>query len=349
MKILVVDQHAGCQMWQAALLKELGHDVTIDSSSGHAHLIPSNWKRNVIVRDNGIIVNGDELAREFDTVVAGFPPNFMNEFKNIRFRHKKIINCGHRFHIQPSYGPVLMDDVFLASMSRYDAEYIKHYTGITPHALDVACFHLPRTLAYRPTRKEILISPVHAQCVLPFSSLEHMNSMALQDGSDLVFSRAHHLYGNFKYEDLVNHPACVLFPYSAFSISMIEMYELNIPMFVPSPSILTEMTGPKQLMNDVLLYPCYMDEREMMKRDIPHPSSPHAYSPNSYRKEDIKYWFQFTYFNTRKNVIYWNSPKDLFNKLRTTNLSEVSERMRIENEEHRAKQLDAWKICLSNI
>jgi hypothetical protein len=349
MKILITDLHAGCQMWQAALLKELGHEVTIDSSSGHAHLIPESWKRKVIIRENGIITNGRALVREFDTVITSFPPNFMNEFKDIVFRRKKLLNLGHRIHIHPARGELVTDGICLASMSTYDAEYFKHYTGKAVIDLQVACFHLPRGLSYSPTQNIVLISPVHAEVLLPFESLHEMNVLCKKFKCNFLFGKARELYGNFRYEHLVNHPACVLFPYSAFSISMVEMYELNIPMFVPSPQLLASVSGPKKLMNDVALYPCYMNETEMKTRDVPHPDSPHKHSPNSYKHEDILYWSQFTYFNTRKNVVYWDSPNDLIHKLITTNLHDVSNRMRLENEEHRIKQLKAWKECISSL
>ena len=113
-------------------------------------------------------------------------------------------------------------------------------------------------------------------------------------------------------------------------------------MFVPSKRLLLE-TG---IMNDVSIYPCYGSYDDMKNMDIPHSNSPHKFSPNSINKEDLNYWLDFTYFNTKENVIYWDSPEDLFSKLNSTNFDEVSEKMRTENELHRTKQLNNWKNLL---
>jgi hypothetical protein len=169
-----------------------------------------------------------------------------------------------------------------------------------------------------------------------------MNSQSKKQGYNYIFSTIKSIYKNYKYEDLVNHRATVLFPYSVFSISMIEIYEMNIPMFVPSKRLLLE-TG---IMNDVSIYPCYGSYDDMKNMDIPHSNSPHKFSPNSINKEDLNYWLDFTYFNTKENVIYWDSPEDLFSKLNSTNFDEVSEKMKIENELHRTKQLNNWKNLL---
>jgi hypothetical protein len=124
---------------------------------------------------------------------------------------------------------------------------------------------------------------------------------------------------------------------------MIELYESNIPMFVPTVRLLLE-TG---LMNDVSIFPLYGPLEEMERIDIPHPESPHRFSPNSLKQDDKEYWLQYAYFNTKENVIYWDSPADLFTKLKTIDLQVVSDKMKVENERHRATQLENWKIVLA--
>ena len=123
---------------------------------------------------------------------------------------------------------------------------------------------------------------------------------------------------------------------------MIEMYELNIPIFVPSKQLI-ESTN---ILNDVSIYPLYGSYEEMKRIDMPHKNSPHKYSPNSTNYEDKMYWLDFTYFNTKENVIYWDNPLDLFTKLTTINLQEVSDKMKLENERHRTATLEKWKTFL---
>jgi len=113
------------------------------------------------------------------------------------------------------------------------------------------------------------------------------------------------------------------------------MYELNIPMFVPSKKLLLNTN----LMQDVCLFPCYTTEYEMIELDKPHINSPHKFSPNSYKYDDREYWLNFAYFYNKENIILWDNPQDLFLKLTTTNLKEVSEKMKIENNKNKETQL----------
>ena len=364
MRILISDFHAGCQLWQHAILESIGNEVFINSFSGHSHLIENKKKISVTpeaqarcnIHNIEPILNSNEVERviSYDTVLVSFPPKFIDLYKNVKFKYPKLLNVGHRLHILTKHDAGFIDsltaqvknnEIIICSMSVYDTEYIKHYMGVTPLELYVTCFHIPQTISYSPTRSEILISPVHATSVLPFSSISEMNRIASQKGYNLHFSGIKTLYGNYKYENLVQHKATVLFPYSVFSISMIEMYEMNIPMFVPSKRLLMETN----IMNDVSIFPCYGSEEDMKRIDIPHKDSPHTYSPNSTKPEDKLYWLSFTYFNTKENVIFWDSQDDLFDKLVTTDLQEVSNRMKKENTEHREKQLKNWKHMLEMV
>ena len=345
MRILISDMHAGCQMWQASLLKSLGHDVTIDSFSGHHHLIEDSLKKSILNRPLGKIVSesdAEKLAKSFDIIISSFPPSFIMKFKNVT-GPRLILNAGHRLHIHTDFTPEFLDFLksgraTICSMSKYDTEYIKHYTGIHPIELDVVCFHIePPTQIIIP-KQEILITPAHVKSVSPFNSIEHMNLNPF----GIKFTTLKQLYGNYKYQDIIGHPAAVLFPYSAFSISMVELYEMNIPTFVPSKSLLIKLN----ILDDVLLHPLYATRSQMASVDVPHVESSHR-SPNSDTIVDRLYWMDYMYFNVKENFIYWDSIDDLFHKLTTTNLKEVSRLMEIENNKHREQQLKNWKTILN--
>jgi hypothetical protein len=102
-------------------------------------------------------------------------------------------------------------------------------------------------------------------------------------------------------------------------------------------------------MKDVSLFPYYCSIEEMHYSDIPDKDSPHKFSPNSYNPLDKDYWLNYTYFNNKKNVIFWDNISDLFNKLINTNFEEVRNKMIIENEEFRNEQINNWKNLLKNI
>lgn len=362
MKILISDFHAGCQMWQASILQYLGHNVNIDSFSGCKNYIPQNiiqtnalnlLNYNFSITNIDNIKIQDNIISNYDTILCSFPPKFIDIFKNLKFKFPKILNVGHRLHIHVYNDKIFLEnlkiqvfnnEIILCSMSKYDTEYIKHYIDINPIQLDVCCFYLPYN-PYLPSRNEILILASYYTNISPFNSITEMNTIAKDMGYNLQFAKIKEIYPNYKYEDLLNHRATVLFPYSVFSISMIEMYELNIPMFVPSKKLLLNTN----LMQDVSLFPCYTTENEMIELDKPHNNSPHKFSPNSYKYEDREYWLNFCYFYNKENIIFWDNPCDLFLKLTTTNLKEVSEKMKIENNKNKETQLHNWKILLDKI
>jgi hypothetical protein len=345
-----------------ALLTELGHTVHILSFSGHKYLL--NQYETIAVSDDSIkladiqcispIINIEDIyhiSRQYDTALISFPPSFYRFFDNIPFKYPLLLNCGHRLHIhnnQPSLfldklrNDVLSNKVKLCTMSTYDREYIKHYTNLHATELPVTCFHLPH-LSYTPIKEEILIGPAHAHQLAPFSSIDNMNSYGSK--YNIVFAKIKDLYPNYSYSDLVNHKAVVVFPYSAFSISMVELYELGIPMFVPSQRLVVEHS----LMNDAALHPFYASYEKMRELDIPDPDSPHTYSPNSYNKGDMMYWQQFTFFNTRKHIIHWDSIEELMHKLNTTDFKAVSAAMMEETQRFRQEQLDNWRDMLNSL
>ena len=59
-------------------------------------------------------------------------------------------------------------------------------------------------------------------------------------GSDRVtITPIRDLYAHFQYRDLSSHPAIVLLPYQVSFMSLFEFYRMQIPLFVPSPRMLT--------------------------------------------------------------------------------------------------------------
>lgn len=357
MNICVTDKHVGCQLWHASLLRKLGHEVSVRSFSSHSKYLGNAQAPGIfskIERKGWQALKPVEIEEclQHDTIVCGFPPCFYENFKGIPFKYPIIVNCAHRLHIHcvkdSGFPARMLEDqqagrIIIGSMAGYETEYIRHYLGITPIELHASCFYLPKDQAYAPTREEILIGPAHARSLYPFKNVAAINKLA--GASGLRFAGIRELYSEYTYQDLVQHPAIVIFPYSAYSMSMIECYEMNIPMFVPSPRLL--LSG--QLLDDVSLYPFYATKRQMRKADTPHPNSPHAHSPNSYEYVDREYWLQFHYCFQKRNIITWDSPEDLLYKIRHTNLAQVSQRMREENAQADAEHLQAWSKLIASL
>ena len=321
-KTCVTDKHIGVQMWQAAAIRELGYDVDIKSFSGHARYAG-------IERQSEI----DGSFGDYDLFVVGFPPVFYREL--LKFEKPIIVNCAHRLQIHTTDKKILdkyLEDngrIILATMSEYDYQYIIHYLGIEPVKLNVYSFHLKDIPDYSPVKDEFLVGPANVQKVMPFTKNKFvkMPEYRLDDKS---------------YLKLAEYPGVVVFPYSAWAVSIAELYDMNIPMFVPSKEYLIR----NNYMNDVCLAPCYCKAEEMMAFDNPHRETPHAFSPNSYKYEDMIYWSQYYYVYQKKNTIIFEDEDDLYKKIESTDLKVISSRMKAENEANKKRQLKAWKKIL---
>jgi hypothetical protein len=149
-------------------------------------------------------------------------------------------------------------------------------------------------------------------------------------------------YPNYSLDDLRRHRGVILFPYSAFSISMVELYELNLPTFVPSPRLLVEHA----LVDDRVLFPMYGSEEAFLRQYRPQRSDAYASSPNSYEPRACFEWFRYCYFFQKEQVIRWDSVDELVAKVESTDLAAVRERMHAENLRERQRSLQAWRSVI---
>ena len=132
-------------------------------------------------------------------------------------------------------------------------------------------------------------------------------------------------------------------PYSAFSISMVELYQMNLPFFVPSDELLVDRMG------DVRLCPIYQKQEAVDELDRHHPvaGSAHAFSPNDASPNAQRAWLKHMYFNQVENAQRWSAPEELFDKLYRTDLTALHGRMKAENLRLFAEQAKAWSEFLS--
>jgi hypothetical protein len=363
MKIIISDCHVGTTLWQKAILEQLGHTVIVQTLSSHKHYIDDN-----IITDN-FFYNIQNYSKEYiehifkekyndvTHILCSFPPKHVSVFDNVPSNIKIILNIGHRIHIHlnsnnyKEFTNNIIDysknnRYIIACMSEYDFQYVKYYTNIEVIKLYVACYHLPKEINYNPTSHIILIGPSHnTNNIINFIDLIDLNNNSViyankHNKPPYLFNFIKSLYPNTTFENLINHPAVLLFPYSAFSISMVELYQLNIPMIVPSKNIL------KGKMNDVKLYPIYNNnintinefDKQYNKEDIP--------SPNSFNENDDLYWLDFMFFNKVNNSLIYNNNDQLFDIVYNTNFIDISNKMRIENNTFLNNELLNWKKIL---
>ena len=149
----------------------------------------------------------------------------------------------------------------------------------------------------------------------------------------LRFGRIREFYSNYHWADLAKHPAAVIFPHSAYSITIAELYEMNIPLFVPSVEVMLKNRMPGEVIRHHY-------------RGTPHPQStlPQSLHDNGLA---MARWLRFCYFYQKENAIVWDSPDDLFRKLSEYDLADISEKMYRENKASRKESLRRWGEVLN--
>jgi hypothetical protein len=375
---LISDSHIGTSMWQSAVLSGLGYNVIIDTLSDHSRYAGdygfstknSSFARNLETLPNENVAHLFKRCYGFNTpslAVCSFPPARFLALAKLPPSVKLILNVGHRLHIHVHSSKItsIAEEIvricnernaIFAAMSEYDYHYIKFHTGVTPLKLLCICSHLnsrlkaSRSISPKPQSRTVLIGPAHnTSTILGFNSLDELNQLS----TDYAFRHSFIPY-EFRFikdfypngatiDKLIDHPAVLLFPYSAFSISMAELYQANIPCFVPSDDFLVDN------MNDVRLSPLYHSERDCqeLSNTFPSPRNDYKFSPHSGTRQAQLYWMKYMYFNTVNHMQRWSSPSDLFDKLYTTDLKKLRSQMKFENQILIEQQTRHWKNLLN--
>ena len=301
--------------------------------------------------------DADDLFGGHDILLGSYPPNVGRLLLDLarRYKTKVVLNLANRCTLGntsarklKSYARVLKElheslEHVLAVMGEYDYQHVQQYIGVAPLKLYVSCHHLPMR-RHRPACDTVLVglasSFPHFRGPTPFwGSMEEMNAMygtwCAKNGrrKEVRFDMIRNLYPNYRGPlDLAGHPAVVILPHSAYSISMAELYEMNVPFFVPSASLLIKHQMPREIMEHRPPPPLFLD-------------SPHR----SFHEDEraMKNWLRFCYFYQVENAVVWDSPDDLFRKLTECDLAGISDKMYLENQARRRESLNRWAEVLA--
>eukprot|EP00094_Tigriopus_californicus_P014500 TCALIF_14119-PA protein Name:"Protein of unknown function" AED:0.39 eAED:0.39 QI:0/-1/0/1/-1/1/1/0/287 len=227
----------------------------------------------------------------------------------------------------------------IAALSLYDREYLSYYTGFKDLEIleSYSGFYTQPGVTYTSNRPEI---PV-------IGHDSHKSEDILED----IFANATEinpvhlmkLYPKFTFQNLANHRAIILVPYSVMSFKFTEVYSLSIPIFVPSLKFFRTNggMGPDRTSTSYL----YCNNPKLNKQMPKHPRSTHPYSPNTEFEEDPEaemYWLQFSDFYTRPFVQAFDSGADLQKKLQTLDLLEIHRNMVKENDLALRVHINQW-------
>jgi len=285
-----------------------------------------------------------------DLFIGAYPPPVGTLLMDLARRYGKrvILNLANRFTWHPpgpraeTFAAALREihdseQHTLAVMGEYDYRYVRHYLGVESVKLYTSCHHMPLR-RHQPASDTVLVGPTrppHNPGIRtgPFASTEEINASYQRWCAKnrrpraVKFAEIRRLYPHYNLGDLAKHPAVVIFPHSAYSISMAELYEMNMPFFVPSVELLIKHRMP----------------HEVMAHRPPPRAAPHRHSGIRYSFHDseraMAHWLRFCYFYQVENAVVWESPEDLFRKLTQYDLPAISEKMYLENKARREESL----------
>ena len=242
---------------------------------------------------------------------------------------------------------------FVAALSRYDAEYVRYFTGLKALPLYSSSQAYAPRIPYKPTRPEIIIGPLAYR--IQDSAIRGMDKefvLELIKRPEFNFSTAKALYkGRFTLTQVMDHRAAVVFPYAVMSYGFTELYALGIPLFFPSATLMMSrhrlypndrtMTGR----NKTYEY-CGNDDSIVPPR---HPSCELLESPESLTPAAKSYWLKFADFHQWPHVTFFNSIPDLITKLQRTDFAAVRNLMVNENLKREAKLDKVWREIAAGI
>lgn len=296
----------------------LNMTIIDESLSGHCHLKRTCSRQlKVLNRGNGIdlrpcpnklrrqffeVYKEDKRMRTVDAFLCNHAAGMCEVF--MPFNASLIVVASTRYEIgrhEPMRWRAWNENLkaiarhprnIVAANNRYDAEYIKYFTGLAE--VPVVPNYCGYTGAmYAPKRSEILVGPGRG---INNELFNRMKGVGSKQGK--VFLRIRDLYPQYTYSQLANHPALVLIPYQVSIMSIFEYYRMAIPMWAPSPDLLAAWQVKYRVMSERTW--------DLVRKKRPTGGSPLPRSPsfddgapdpnNEFDKEAIKYWIKYADF-----------------------------------------------------
>ena len=233
------------------------------------------------------------------------------------------------------------DHIITVAAGILDREYIYYYTGkIVPVIYSSSLFTYPQPQQYNPIFPEILVAPFKLKAV---RFKNELNKACHNNNANFTFTTIYEKLGsNWKYEELYNFKAVIVFPYALLSYYINDIMASCLPLFVPSPTFLLQLGLVGDYRNSDPYY-CKSSFIEPQPNNTKHPYSPEDGSP-----EARLYWYQFASFYTPA-TIQFDSWDDLIYKLKNEDLDKWFLKRKKENIERKCHNEKEWKSLFQSV
>ena len=369
------DIHFGTMLDQSSFLGELGHKVVIAIKHIHKNPNPYVWKmkgihrydrissvlkmkfRDVEDQNNAIkeswIMNNFKFYKRDPEITAvdaflclyqpGMCEMWMPFNKTLVFLPAHRYNMGrctiertkrlneHLYMLSNMSHP----NHVISASSKYDLEYLRHYTGLEVLPLYSYCLYVTN-YTYAPSRNEIIIFARETH------GFNNWDKRFLTDIKQVKIVNVNKLYKPYRFSDLVQHRAVVFLPYAVMTYKLTELYTMGIPLFIPSMKYYQTI---KPFGRDRTMLSFIWCKNRGSLNDtqmLPHPSSTHPYSPNAMDEESEFYWLQLADFIQWPHITYFDNFDDLEQKLLTADFDKIHKLMVEENKRKRRELENNW-------
>jgi hypothetical protein len=222
----------------------------------------------------------------------------------------------------------------VASNSLYDSVYCKYFTGLEVPVIPSICDYVG--VSYAPEDRPSLVWD---------SRSEKVTSLFLGEIPELKTPRGYY-GGKYEWANLVKHRAIIHVPYNASIMSFFEHYWMNIPLFVPTRAYMMDLKVHYGAIGEITHAQC----SNMAPPGSFGKGTFDAPDPNEYNSLDSLYfWSQWWDMYVMPHITYFNSLKDLREKLSTMDLRKISENMREHNQVRKTSALKKWAEFIGGI
>lgn len=220
----------------------------------------------------------------------------------------------------------------------YDRRYMQYFTNLTEaqmYLLPNLCQYVTARYVFPSPRQEILLAPYRGiHSTLQRNLLTALNEHRLRTGSKLEIQAIADVYpAHYEYSQLASHPAIVLLPYQVSIMSFFEYYRMQIPIFVPSARLLATWHLEHRLLKERTWMSVFdMPQYESTIPRHHNSSCPLRTDPNNeFDRTAVEEWVALSDFYTWPHVQTFDTFERLFTQLQSTDLREISHRMRAHN------------------
>ena len=364
MKFFNFDLHVSVIADLKKIFEEMGHEVTSWSGAGGDWIFKRKRfpeKVDVVNEDNWWRLDKekcdafyerykDELS-QYDAFICCHPPCFSLLFE--KFNKPIIIQCSIRYE---------------APFNK-DAEKWEYFNEYLRKGIDSGRIFVVANSEYDKRYFEFFVK---RECLLIPNLCEYTNSKWTPQYNHFIFSSRlnidfksqliihKHRLGRYEWSELAKFLGQIIIPYNVSTMSIFEHYTANIPMFFPSHKFMMELYehygrgeyDKTAVLSEISWCQVSIDMPEE-KRQRSIIDCDRENDPNDYKNlEIVSNWLKYADFYNQDwmpFIIYFDSFDDLVNKVHTTNLIEVSNKMKDFNIIRKQKVYSSWQNIIKKI